>query len=139
MNTFASSQQGRAPCEEIYNLKTEIMNSLKNSVRLMGFLGNDPEIKKFGDNKSLARASIATNESFKNRDGEWVSETQWHNLIMWGRQAVFAEKSLEKGSEIAIEGKLVNRTYIDKEGITRYFTEVVVNEIIAFRKKEEAF
>lgn len=114
------------------------MNSLKNSVRLIGFLGNNPEIKKFGDNKSLARASIAINESYKNKDGGWVSETQWHNLVMWGPQAVFAEKSLAKGSEIAIEGKLVSRTYTDLEGITRYFTEVVVNEIISFTRKEKS-
>lgn len=115
------------------------MNSLKNSVRLMGFLGNDPEIKKYGDNKSLARVSIATNERYKNKDGEWVSDTQWHNLIMWGRQAVFAEKSLEKGTEVAIEGKLVNRAYVDKEGITRYYTEVVVNEVLIFTRKEKVF
>lgn len=115
------------------------MNSLKNSVRLVGFLGNDPEIKKYGDNKSLARVSIATNERYKNKEGEWVSDTQWHNLVMWGRQAVFAEKSLEKGSEIAIEGKLVNRPYIDKDGITRYYTEVVVNEILTFTRKEKVF
>ena len=114
------------------------MNSLKNSVRLVGFLGNDPEIKKYGDNKSLARVSLATNDRFKNKEGEWVSDTQWHNLVMWGRQAVFAEKSLEKGNEIAIEGKLVNRTYTDKEGITRYYSEVVVNEIITFTRKEKA-
>ena len=105
----------------------------------MGFLGNDPEIKKYGDNKSLARVSIATNERYKNKEGEWVSDTQWHNLVMWGRQAVFAEKSLEKGTEVAIEGKLVNRAYIDKEGITRYYTEVVVNEVLSFTRKEKVF
>lgn len=115
------------------------MNSLRNSVRLMGFLGNDPEIKRYGDNKSLARVSIATNERYKNKEGEWVSDTQWHNLVMWGRQAVFAEKSLEKGTEVAIEGKLVNRAYIDKEGITRYYTEVVVNEVLSFTRKEKVF
>lgn len=115
------------------------MNSLKNSVRLVGFLGNDPEIKKYGDNKSLARVSIATNERYKNKEGEWVSDTQWHNLVMWGSQAVFAEKSLEKGSEIAIEGKLVNRAYLDKEGVTRYYTEVVVNEVLTFTRKDKVF
>src|SRR5690554_2921867 len=115
------------------------MNSLKNSVRLVGFLGNDPEIKKYGDNKSLARVSIATNERYKNKDEEWVSDTQWHNLVMWGRQAVFAEKSLEKGTEIAIEGRLVNRSYLDKDGITRYYTEVVVNEVLSFTRKEKVF
>ena len=114
------------------------MNSLKNSVRLMGFLGNDPEIKKFGDNKSLARVSIATNARYKKKEGEWVSATQWHNLVMWGKQAIFAEKSLTKGSEIAVEGKLMNRSYEDKGGITRYFTEIVVNEVIMLTKKEVA-
>jgi single-strand DNA-binding protein len=122
-----------------YKFKHKIMISLKNSVRLIGFLGNTPDITKFGENKSLARASIATNVSYKNRDGDWVSDTQWHNLVMWGRHAVFAEKSLDKGSEIAIEGKLVNRTYTDKEGVVRYLTEVVVNEIITFTRKEKVF
>lgn len=126
------------PSLKLLRTKIKIMNSLKNSVRLIGFLGNNPEIKKFGDNKSLARASIAINESYKNKDGGWVSETQWHNLVMWGPQAVFAEKSLVKGSEIAIEGKLVSRTYTDAEGITRYFTEVVVKEIISFTRKEKS-
>lgn len=104
----------------------------------MGYLGNDPEIKKFGDDKSLARVSIATNNNYKNKAGEWVSETQWHNLVMWESQAVFAEKNLERGSEIAIEGRLINRTYTDKDGITRYFTEVMVNEVALLSKKEAA-
>lgn len=103
----------------------------------MGFLGLDPEIKRFGDNKSMARVSLATNESYKTKDGEWVTQTQWHNLVMWGAQAVFAEKSLEKGSEIAIEGRLVNRTYEDKEGIKRYVSEIVVNHVMAISKKEK--
>ncbi|MBD4807377.1 single-stranded DNA-binding protein, partial [Xanthomonas citri pv. citri] len=72
-----------------------------------------------------------------NGQGEWVSDTQWHNLVFWGRQAVFAEKSLTKGSEIAIEGKLVNRQYVDKEGITRYVTEVNVNEVLLLSRKPE--
>lgn len=102
----------------------------------MGFLGNDPEIKNFGDDKSLARVSIATNSSYKNKAGEWVTDTQWHNLVMWESQAEFAERNLEKGSEIAIEGKLVNRTYTDKDGITRYSTEIVVNEVVLLTRKE---
>lgn len=104
----------------------------------MGFLGNDPEIKKFGDDKSLARVSLATNNNYKNKEGEWITETQWHNLVMWESQAVFAEKNLERGSEIAIEGKLINRTYTDRDGITRYFTEVTVNEVALLSKREAA-
>jgi len=112
-------------------------NTLKNSVRLTGFLGSNPEVKTFANNRSLARVSIATNERYRNGQGEWVTDTQWHNLVFWGRQAVFAQKSLTKGSEIAIEGKLVNRQYVDSEGITRYVTEINVNEVLQFNRKPE--
>ena len=103
----------------------------------MGFLGFNPEIKKFGDNKSMARVSLATNESYKNKDGDWVTETHWHNLIMWGSQAAYAERNLTKGSEVAIEGRLINHTYEDKEGIKRYVSEIVVNHVMALSKKEK--
>jgi len=105
------------------------MSTLKNSVRLTGFLGNNPDVKKFGENKSLARVAIAVNERYKNHQGEWLTDTQWHNLVFWGKQAVFAEKSLAKGSEISIEGKLINRSYLDKEGNTKWVTEIVVHEV----------
>ncbi|GAA4796867.1 single-stranded DNA-binding protein [Olivibacter ginsenosidimutans] len=107
------------------------MSTLKNSVRLTGFLGSKPAIKKFGDNKSLARVSIAVNERYKTHKGEWLTDTQWHHLVFWGKHAAFAEKTLDKGSEISIEGKLINRSFQDKEGKTRYVTEIVVNEIQA--------
>ncbi len=106
------------------------MNTLRNSVRLVGNLGMDPEVKSFDNNKKLAKLSLATNESYKNDKGERVTETQWHNLVMWGMQAKFAEDLLKKGDEVAIEGKLANRNYIDKDGIKRYYCEVVVNEFI---------
>lgn len=101
----------------------------------MGFLGNNPDVKYYGNNKALARVSLATNESYKDKNGEWVNDTQWHNLVLWGKQAFFAEKHLSKGSEVAIEGKLINRSYQDKEGITRYITEVVVKEVHSFSRK----
>ena len=106
------------------------MNSLRNSVRLVGNLGMDPEVKTFDTNKKLARLSLATNESYKNDKGEKITETQWHNLILWGTQAKFAEEYLKKGDEVAIEGKLANRNYTDKDGNKRYVSEVVVNEFI---------
>ncbi len=106
------------------------MNTLRNSVRLVGNLGMDPEVKSFDNNRKLARVSLATNDSYKNDKGERVTETQWHNLILWGTQAGLAESMLKKGDEIAIEGKLSNRNYIDKDGVKRYFCEVVVNEFI---------
>ncbi len=105
---------------------------MQNSVRLTGFLGNDPEIVKFGDNKSLARVSLATSDYYKNKSGDWITETQWHQLVMWGKQAEIAERQLMKGQEISIEGKLVNRSYEDKNGIIRYVTEVVVNRLAAY-------
>jgi len=89
------------------------MNSLRNSVRLIGNLGGNPEIKELAQGKKLAKFSLATTENYKDADGNKVSETQWHNIIAWGRQADFAEKYLEKGNQIAIEGKLLTRTYVD--------------------------
>jgi len=106
------------------------MNTLRNSVRLVGNLGTDPDVRNFDSNKKLARLSLATNESYKNDKGEKVTETQWHNLVLWGAQAKIAEDILKKGDEVAIEGKLTNRNYTDKDGNKRYFCEVVVNEFI---------
>ena len=106
------------------------MNTLRNSVRLVGNLGMDPEVKSFDNNKKLVKLSLATNESYKNDKGEKITETQWHNLVIWGTQATFAQDFLKKGDEVAIEGKLANRSYTDKEGIKRYYCEVVVNEFI---------
>ena len=112
------------------------MSNLRNSVRLMGFLGNDPEVKALNDKKKVARVSIATKEFYKNDKGEKVEETQWHNLVLWDRLANLAESYLHKGSEVSIEGKLSNRSYTDKEGVKRYITEVLVNDVQMLGKKE---
>jgi single-strand DNA-binding protein len=106
------------------------MNSLRNSVRLVGNLGMDPEVKVFDSNKKMARISIATNESYKNDKGEKITDTTWHNLVLWGAQAKLAEDLLKKGDEVAIEGKLANRNYTDKDGVKRYVSEIVVNEFL---------
>ena len=84
---------------------------------------------------SFARFSLATNESYTNKDGEKVKETQWHNLVAWGKQADIIEKYLSKGKEIAIEGKLTSRSYEDKEGAKKYVTEIVVNELLMLGSK----
>lgn len=104
----------------------------------MGFLGNDPEIKNFENNRKLARLSLATNESYKNNEGNWVVDTQWHNLVLWDKQASFAENKLTKGSEVSIEGRLVNRWYTDKEGMQRYVTEIVVLKVLTLSRKSES-
>ncbi len=106
------------------------MNTLRNKVQLIGNLGNNPEIINLDGGKKLAKLSIATNESYKNNKGETVKDTQWHNVIAWGKTADIIEKYLQKGNEIAIEGKLINRNYDDKDGNKRYVTEIVVNELL---------
>ncbi len=109
--------------------KLKVMNALKNKVQLIGNLGNAPEVKNTEKGKKLVKFSIATNETYHNAKGEKVVETQWHNLIAWGKVADVAEKYLSKGSEVAIEGKLMNNNYMDKDGNKRYNTEVVVHEL----------
>ncbi len=112
------------------------MNALRNKVQLIGNLGMNPEIKNLDGGKKLAKFSIATNESYKNAKGELVKETTWHNLKAWGKTAEIIEKYLTKGSEVAIEGKLVNSNYTDKEGVKRYVTEVEVNEVLMLDAKK---
>ena len=112
------------------------MNALRNKVQLIGNLGMNPEIKNLDGGKKLAKFSIATNESYKNAKGELVKETSWHNLKAWGKTAEIIEKYLTKGSEVAIEGKLVNSNYTDKEGVKRYVTEVEVNEVLLLDVKK---
>jgi single-strand DNA-binding protein len=114
------------------------MYALKNKVQLIGNLGNAPEVKTTESGKKLARFSVATNESYRNAKGEKVTETTWHNLVAWGKVADIAEKYLSKGSEIAIEGKLINRSYTDKDGNKKYITEVQVNELLMLGNKTEA-
>ncbi len=111
------------------------MNSLRNRVQLIGNLGNTPEIKVFEGNKKVARMTIATNEKYKNQKGEWVTDTTWHNITAWGNNAEIAEKYLQKGAEIAVEGKLKNNSYTDKDGNKRYTTEIHINEFIMLGKK----
>ena len=111
------------------------MYALKNKVQLIGNLGNAPEIKTLDGGKKMARFSIATNESYRNAKGEKVSETQWHNLVAWGKVAEIVEKYLNKGSEVAIEGKLTNRSYNDKDGNKKYISEVQVNELLMLGEK----
>lgn len=111
------------------------MYALRNRVQLIGNLGNAPEIRKTETGKKLVRFSVATNESYKNSNGEKVTETQWHNLVAWGKLADIAEKFLNKGTEVAIEGKLINRNYTDKEGVKKYITEIQVNELLLLGSK----
>ena len=106
------------------------MNALKNKVQLIGNLGNDPEILTLESGKKLAKFSIATNETYKNANGEKVTDTQWHNVVAWNKTAEIIEQYVSKGSELLVEGKLTSRSYETKEGEKRYITEVVCNEFL---------
>jgi single-strand DNA-binding protein len=110
------------------------MNTLRNKVQLIGNLGNDPEIINLESGKTLAKFAIATNESYKNSNGEKVTDTQWHNVVAWGKTAQIIEKYVTKGKEVAIEGKLTSRSYDDKDGNKKYITEVVCNELLMLGK-----
>ena len=113
------------------------MYALKNKVQLIGNLGNSPEVRTFDGGGKMARFSMATNESYRNAQGERVTDTQWHNLIAWGKLADIAERFLIKGKEVAVEGKLINRSYNDKEGNKRYVTEIQVNELLLLGTKAD--
>ncbi|UII24502.1 single-stranded DNA-binding protein [Fulvivirga maritima] len=111
------------------------MKNLRNSVQLIGRLGKDPEVKSLTSGSTLATFTLATTESYKNTAGEKVEETQWHNLVAWGKTADIASQYLKKGQEIAVEGKLIHRSYENAKGDKRYVTEINVNEILMLNKK----
>jgi single-strand DNA-binding protein len=111
------------------------MNALRNKVQLIGHLGADPESKETENGKKLVRFSLATNETYKSAAGDKVTETQWHNLVAWGKTAEFAQKYLNKGAEVVVEGKLLTRNYLDKEGVKKYYTEILVNELLIVGSK----
>jgi single-strand DNA-binding protein len=106
------------------------MNNLRNRVQLIGNLGMKPEIKTLESGKKLAKFSIATNETYKNAKGEKITDTQWHNVIAWNKTAEIAEMFLDKGKEVAIEGKLTTRSWDDEQGNKRYMTEIVCSEVL---------
>jgi len=110
------------------------MSTLRNKVQLIGNLGNNPEIITLENEKKVAKFSIATNESYKNSQGEKVTDTQWHNIVAWNKTAEIIEKFLTKGSEVAVEGKLTTRSWEGKDGMKRFVTEVVVNELLMLGK-----
>jgi len=106
------------------------MSTLRNSVKLIGNVGQTPEIKNLDNGKKVANFSIATNETYFNKAGEKVTQTYWHNLVAWGKTAEIIENYVDKGKEVAIEGKLTNRSYETQDGQRRYITEILVNEIL---------
>lgn len=106
------------------------MNAIRNQVQLIGRAGNQPELKKFENGAQMVRMSVATNEIYKNSEGEKITDTQWHTVIAWGKVAENLSRIVTKGNEIAIHGKLVHRTYEDRSGVKRYITEVIANDFL---------
>jgi len=112
------------------NKKINTMNALRNRVQLIGNLGQDPEIKTLESGKKVAHFTIATNDAYKNSEGQKVEETTWHNIVAWNGLAERAAKYLKKGKQVAVDGRINYRSYEDKKGVTKYITEIVLNELL---------
>ena len=106
------------------------MNNLRNNVQLIGNLGKDVEYKQLDNGNAIARVSIATKEVYRKNDGEKQVDTQWHQLVAWGKVAEIMQVVLKKGKEVAVKGKLSHRSYTDRNGERKYRSEVVVSEFM---------
>lgn len=106
------------------------MTTIRNTVTLVGHLGRDPEMRTFENGRKLVRFSLATNEMWRNEKGETMKETQWHNIVGWGKTAELMQERLVKGKEVIVKGKLTYNNYTDKNGVNRVNPEVVVSEFL---------
>ncbi len=113
-----------------------LMNMIRNKVQLIGHVGITPEIKSFENGKVLSRFSLATKDNYKDKNGVWQSNTEWHTITAWGKTAELVQKIIAKGDEVAVEGKLVSRSFEDKEGQTRKTTEISMNEVLVLKKRD---
>ena len=112
------------------------MNTLRNKVMLVGNLGQDPELKTLESGKKVVHFTLATKEDYKNSDGQKVSETTWHNIVAWNGLAEIASKFLKKGREVFVEGRISYRSYEDKKNVTKYVTEIVLNDLLLLRSSK---
>ena len=108
-----------------------------NKVILLGNLGKDPEVRRLDDGRGVANFSLATSETYKKKSGEKVTNTEWHNIVLWSPLADIAENYLKKGSQVYIEGKISNRSYEDKDGVKKYISEVVGRDITLLGRAPE--
>lgn len=113
------------------------MNSLRNRVNLIGNLGQNPETKKLDSGKKVAHFTLATSDDYKNSEGQKIKETTWHNIVAWNGLAELAGNYLKKGSQVAVEGRIVYRSYEDKNGATKYITEIVINDLMMLKSQKE--
>ncbi len=112
------------------------MKALSNRVQLIGNLGQDPELITFDSGNSLCKFSLATNDYYRNKDGETVQRTEWHNIIAWGKRGELMSELLQKGSKVAVMGKLTYRTYESNDGSQRKNTEIVVDEFLTMERQD---
>ena len=112
------------------------MKEMNNQVRLIGNLGDDPQVFTFDSGRKLAKFSIATNDYYRAADGEKVKKTTWHNIVAWGKTAELMGERLHKGAQVIIDGKLANSTYTNKEGVTIYRTEILAGQFHTIDRKE---
>ncbi len=113
------------------------MSGSLNKVLLIGNLGRDPELKATPSGQSVARFSIATTENWKNQAGEKQSKTEWHNIVVWGKQAEIAEKYLRKGKQVMIEGRIQYREYTDQAGVKKTFCEIRCDNFVMLGRMDE--
>lgn len=110
------------------------MNTIRNHAQLIGYIGKDAEIRQLPNGRMLANVSLATNETYKNKDGSKVQNTHWHKLVGWGKMAELMEQFFKKGKEIAVTGRITHYSYEDKKGQTRYVSQIVINQFTMLGK-----
>jgi single-strand DNA-binding protein len=110
------------------------MQALKNSVQLIGNLGQDVQIINFESGSKKANITLATTDYYKNKNGEMEKQTQWHRLVAWGPKAELMAKLLQKGSKVAISGSIEYKNFTDKNGTERFMTEIKVIDFLKFNK-----
>lgn len=115
------------------HLNFKVMNALRNKVMLVGNLGQDPEMKSLESGKKVVNFTLATKEDYKNSEGQKVSETTWHNIVAWNSLAEIASRFLKKGNQVFVEGRIVYRSYEDKQGVTKHVTDIVLNDLLLLR------
>lgn len=127
---FVLSAGREACCSLIVSkLNFKRMNKLRNSVRLVGFVGSELSVTNFNGNKKVARVNVAINDRYRGREGEENRQTQWFSLVFWNSKADEALTFIKKGTKIAVEGRLASQSYLNKQGQKRYSTEVIVKNV----------
>lgn len=109
-----------------------------NKVILVGNLGQEPELRYTGNGTAVCNMRLATNEAYKDAEGNMVEKTEWHSVVAWGRLAEICGEYLKKGSQVYFEGSLQTRSYDDKEGVTKYVTEIKAREMMILGGRGDA-